>query len=259
MIPRIAFFDLDGTLLAFDKPDISPKVKLALRQLQQHGCLVYLATGRAPFMIPKFSDVFFDGRLCFNGGLCYCGEKVIFANPIDTVDMRTVIANGVNMGIPIMAAAPEKIMSNFYNHDLDDYTKIAGLSPNVADAKTYDNFLQKSVYQLMVPIRAEQDERLLQGTTRVKIARWWERAADVIPLECGKAHGIQQIIAHLGISRQDTLAFGDGGNDADMLQFAGLGIAMGNAGEDTKAAADYVAASCADDGVYSALKHFSFI
>ena len=259
MLPRIAFFDLDGTLLNFGNTDLTDPVKSALRQLQERGCLVYLATGRAPFMIPSFSGVRFDGRLCFNGGLCYCGEEVVYSNPIDTADMRTVIANGMKMGIPIMAAAPGNIISNFYNEDLDDYTKIAKLSPNVADAETYDNFIRNNVYQLMVPVRADKEDLVLTGTSKVKIARWWERATDVIPKECGKAHGIEKIISYLGIKREEVIAFGDGGNDADMLEFAGLGIAMGNANDDTKAAADYVTDSCADDGVYTALKHFSFI
>ena len=253
MIPRIAFFDLDGTILNFGRTDVSEPVKQTLHSLQQHGCLVYLATGRAPFMIPSFAGVCFDGMLCFNGGLCYCGKEQIYSNPIDLGDMQTVIDNCKRIGVPVMLARPDRIISYFYNQDLEDYTKIAGLSSNVADAQTYDSVLRSGIYQLMVPVHAELDEAIVAGTLRVKTARWWDRATDVIPIDCGKAHGIKKVIDHLCIARESVIAFGDGGNDADMLEFVGLGIAMGNASDATKAAADYVTDSCEDDGVCTAV------
>ena len=55
------------------------------------------------------------------------------------------------------------------------------------------------------------------------------------------------------------MAFGDGGNDIGMLRHAGIGIAMGNANDEVKAAADYVTASVDEDGIYKALKHFGVI
>ena len=59
--------------------------------------------------------------------------------------------------------------------------------------------------------------------------------------------------------REEIIAFGDGGNDVDMLEYAGIGVAMGNAGEDVKAAADYVTTAIDDDGIFNALKHFNVI
>ena len=55
------------------------------------------------------------------------------------------------------------------------------------------------------------------------------------------------------------MAFGDGGNDIDMLRYAGVGVAMGNAGDDVKAAADYVTAGVDEDGVERARRHFGVI
>ena len=82
---------------------------------------------------------------------------------------------------------------------------------------------------------------------------------DVIPSECGKAVGMRAILQHYGFAREESIAFGDGGNDQDMIAYAGIGVAMGNATPDVKAAADYVTDSCADDGVYTALKHFGLL
>ena len=55
------------------------------------------------------------------------------------------------------------------------------------------------------------------------------------------------------------MAFGDGGNDIDMLKHAGIGVAMGNAGENIKEIADYITTSVDDDGITNALKHFNVI
>ena len=73
------------------------------------------------------------------------------------------------------------------------------------------------------------------------------------------AVGIDKIIEHYGISLHETMAFGDGGNDMAMLRHAGIGVAMGNAGDEVKEAADYVTDSVDDDGVMNALRHFDVI
>lgn len=64
---------------------------------------------------------------------------------------------------------------------------------------------------------------------------------------------------HYGITREQTMAFGDGGNDTDMLAYAGIGVAMGNATDEPKAAADYVADDVDHDGVLHALLHFGVL
>ena len=81
----------------------------------------------------------------------------------------------------------------------------------------------------------------------------------LIHIDCGKAFGIQKILEHYGYCRNECIAFGDGGNDIDMLQYAGIGVAMGNSKESVKAAADYITEDCDSDGVVSALLHFRLI
>ena len=66
-------------------------------------------------------------------------------------------------------------------------------------------------------------------------------------------------IKRFGFKLEETMAFGDGGNDIGMLRHAGIGVAMGNANDEVKAAADYITASVDEDGIYKALKHFGVI
>ena len=86
--------------------------------------------------------------------------------------------------------------------------------------------------------------------------RWHPTFADVIGKGCDKSTGIDETIRHLGISLEETMAFGDGGNDVGMLAHVGLGVAMGNASDAVKQYADYVTADVDEDGVARALERF---
>lgn len=92
-----------------------------------------------------------------------------------------------------------------------------------------------------------------------KAARWTTHFTDVIPKDGGKNTGIDAIISHFGIKLEETMAFGDGGNDIDMLKHAGIGVAMENAGDNVKEIADYITTSVDDDGITHALKHFNVL
>ena len=74
-----------------------------------------------------------------------------------------------------------------------------------------------------------------------------------------KRNGIDQIIRHFGIKLEETMAFGDGGNDISMLRHAGIGVAMGNANNDVKAASNYTTTSVDEDGIANALKYFGIV
>jgi hydroxymethylpyrimidine pyrophosphatase-like HAD family hydrolase len=67
------------------------------------------------------------------------------------------------------------------------------------------------------------------------------------------------VLEHYGIRQEEMIAFGDGENDMEMLQFAGIGIAMGNAEKEVKAVADYVTDDIDDDGIWKACRHFGLI
>ena len=83
--------------------------------------------------------------------------------------------------------------------------------------------------------------------------------ADITAKGDTKQKGIDEIIRYFGIKLEETMAFGDGGNDITMLRHAAIGVAMGQAKEDVKAAADYVTAPIDEDGISKAMKHFGII
>ena len=106
------------------------------------------------------------------------------------------------------------------------------------------------VYQIMLGSRKEEYPLLMKDVKNAKITAWWDRAVDIIPSDAGKGVGVEKILEYYHLDRSQALAFGDGCNDIEMLQTVGLGVAMGNASEEVKKAADTVCGNVAEDGIY---------
>ena len=79
---------------------------------------------------------------------------------------------------------------------------------------------------------------------------------EILPPGIDKAYGLEKLIYTLGMQREEVIACGDGYNDITMLQFAGLGVAMENAQEATKKAADYITLSNDEDGIAHVIEKF---
>lgn len=86
-----------------------------------------------------------------------------------------------------------------------------------------------------------------------------ENVVEVIPKGFGKGKGVKYLCEYLGCDIEDTFSFGDSLNDMDMILTAGCGVAMGNACDEIKEAADYVTTPMKQDGIMNALKHFELI
>ena len=82
---------------------------------------------------------------------------------------------------------------------------------------------------------------------------------DFTPRGVNKHSGLAVLAKELGLTRADFIGVGDGENDLEMLAFAGVGVAMGNADEEVKEVADYVTTDIDDDGIWNACKHFNLI
>lgn len=245
---KIAFFDVDGTLVDMMKKEISPKTVETLQRLRRRGILICMATGRTPVTVPKFDGVEFDAYLTFNGSLCYNSTDVIFSNAIPSEDVQKLIRNASAMGRPVSIATRDRVTANGYDDDLAEYYSFAGIPLEVTD--DFDAVARQEVYQVMLGCRASDHPALLQGVGGARITGWWDRAVDVIPAGCSKGRGIEKILEYYGMSREEAIAFGDGNNDIEMLQAVGTGVAMENASPQLKAVASQMCGHVADDGIY---------
>ena len=116
-----------------------------------------------------------------------------------------------------------------------------------------------AVYQLIAFFTQEEEAEIMSFLPGCVATRWNPLFTDVVAKGSSKAVGIEQMAAHFGISVEETMAFGDGGNDVAMLRRAGIGVAMGNAEASVQREADYVTTSVDEDGVWNALRHFGLI
>ena len=248
---KIIFFDIDGTLIEFGTTKIKDKVAYALHELQKQGIKLFIATGRPKFVVPYFDNVEFDGYLTYNGGYCFQKDRVLYKNPLDKKDLLQIIENAKKMNTPINIAGLDRMGSNFYDETMEEYFRIASQHCFVLD--DYDELLKEDIYEAMYALPESMDSELLSATSSIQSTRWWPKAADLIPFNSGKEYGIMHVLEAYGYTKEEAMAFGDGGNDITMLQAVGCGIAMGNATEDVKAIADYITDSVEEDGIYTAL------
>lgn len=245
---KIAFFDIDGTLIDMDHETMSEQMEDTLIQLQKNNILICIATGRPPRSVPQFLRVKFDAFLTFNASYCYTAEEVIFKHPIPTQDVHSIINNAKLINRPVVIANVERNGANGRDRDIVDYFAISNQTVDVV--KDFNELAEQEIYQIMLGGRKEEYDAILQGVTGAKITAWWPRAVDIIPADGGKGLGVEKILEYFHVTKDEAIAFGDGTNDIEMLQAVGTGIAMGNATEDVKAIADEICGTVAEEGIY---------
>lgn len=254
---KIIFFDIDGTLIRFKTNRITDKVAYALNEVQKKGVKLFIATGRPKFVVPSFDNVSFDGYLSYNGQFCYDKDGVLYKNPIDTEDIQKLLDNANKINVPVVLAGENKMGYNFWEQTLEDYFTMG--SQTISKLENFEEFSKGEVYQMMYALPKERDCELLDGITKIKSTRWWDKAADLIPYNGGKEYGVQAVLKAYGYTKEEAMAFGDGGNDKTMLEAVGYSVAMGNAKKEVKEIASYITDSVDEDGIYTALVKFGMV
>lgn len=254
---KIAFFDIDGTLIDFGKHTISEKVTETLKKLKENGIIICIATGRPLKSIPKFEGVEFDAFLAFNSSYCCNLQEVIYKNPIPREDVDRIIQNAKNINRPVSIASAARMGANGKDKDLVDYYALSGQQVEVVE--DFDELRNEDIYQIMMGCYEEEYAQVLEGVEGAKITAWWPRAVDIIPSNGGKGIGVEKILEYYHLSREEAIAFGDGANDIEMLQAVGLGVAMENAKDEVKKIADDICESVSEDGVYRYCKKHHLI
>ena len=151
----------------------------------------------------------------------------------------------------------------YFNHSNDQmrrtWASLGKTAPDVFFDDPHVRTAEHETFQMSPYISRDQEAELLSLLPNTRGVRWHPDFVDLIPADGGKDRGIQRFLDHYGWSKEQTISFGDGGNDVDMLRFTGIGVAMGNATEEPKDVADYVTDDVDHDGIWNALKHFDII
>ena len=123
--------------------------------------------------------------------------------------------------------------------------------------RIYETLLDSK--ELCNDLKEDYEEELMAKIPTCTSGRWHPAFTDITAKGADKGEGIRTMAEHLGLDFQNTIAFGDGGNDSSMIKAAGIGVAMGNALESLKAEADYTTTSVDNDGIMNALRHLGLI
>lgn len=257
---KAIFFDIDGTLLSHQSQSVPASTKKALKILKEKGIYTFIATGRHISEIKDLplDDLEFDGYITLNGQYCYNKEGVIYDLPIHHQDIQQIL-NYIQMHpFPCMFVEDDKMYINYHNQAVETVQKaISTPLPELGDLR---RGLSHPIYQVIpYDITIEDEANILQQMPHCQATRWHDLAIDIIPRLGGKQNGILEILKKYHISIEETMAFGDGHNDIDMLEFVHIGIAMKNASDEVKEAADEVTDDIDHDGIYKALKKHHLI
>ena len=254
---KAVFFDVDGTLLSHKLNDVPLSTQIALQKLRSRGILTVVATGRSMIEFSQLpvGNLDFDGYLMLNGQLLMDQSKSVYAGTsIDEGEMKVLVRIFNRKKIPFMLVGADKRYINY----VDD-TVIRTQAQTKGSVPDIGEYQGEKIYQILAFVPDEEKQVLEELLDECKITQWNDTGIDIIPKGGGKSVGIQQFLAEKGLDRSEIMAFGDGENDIDMLQFAGIGVAMGNANDTVKAAADYVTDSVDENGIENALRYFGLI
>lgn len=256
---RAAFFDIDGTLVGFRDKEVRDEVLEALDVLRARGIRVFISSGRPRGLIHNLKDYPFDGYITCNGSLVTLGGEVLHSAPIRAESALRIAEIAEEHHSPCAAFFAEEIGINFRNETTARINELLHV-PTLPLVDLLEKVRTEPVYEYTVYVNEAQLDAHFRGKVeRVAWPRWHPEFVDVTPDDSSKATAIARVLDRLGMDRSEIIAFGDGGNDIEMLRYAGTGVAMGNAEASVKAVADYVTTDVDEDGIRNALRRFGLL
>lgn len=254
---KAIFFDIDGTLVSFQTHQIPSSTLKALKQLKQNGIKIFIATGRGKDGLDVIKDIPFDGYITLNGQYCYNEEELIYENTIQPTDLQALLDYLKKEPFPCGFTEENTKYFNMRDERVDEIHSITHNDDHPAG--DCSQVIHHKVYQCMCFVDEQKEKELLQIMPHCTSARWHPLFCDISPQGGTKQNGIDQFLKYYHLDLAETMAFGDGGNDIQMLKHVNRSVAMGNANDEVKNIADYVTDSVDDNGIEKALKHFKLI
>lgn len=254
---KAIFFDVDGTLISHTYNDIPASTLKALSALRKEGILLFLATGRhiSELAHQPLHNFPFDGYITQTGQLCYDQDfNVLFADPISSRDTEKLTTIFSEKRIPLVLINREKL----YINTVTDTVIItqASIDTPIPDIGEYTG---EELFGATVFGTKEEIASVVSQLEGCKESSWHSLASDIILSDCGKVRGIEKMLHHFNLRQEEIMSFGDSNNDADMIKFAAIGVAMSNGTRAAIDAADYTTSSVDEEGVLKALLHFGLI
>lgn len=267
-LPLLIASDVDGTLLDDDEK-VSARTKAAVTAAVQAGTKFLLATGRPPRWVQPVVDElgFTPMAVCANGAVLYdpATDRIVSAHTLSTdllgqlADIATRVIPGAGLAVERVgrsahdAATPQFVSSPGYEH--------AWLNPDNTEVSLEDLLSAPAIKLLVRKAGARSADMAaalaghVAGIADITYSTN-NGLVELMPSGISKATGVADVARPLGITAEEIVAFGDMPNDVPMLEWAGLGVAMGHAHPDALEAADEVTSTNNDDGVARVLERW---
>ncbi len=259
----VIFFDIDGTLVD-EKSQILPRSTAeAIEKLIAQGHIPVVNTGRPYTHIdPRVRALPFAGCVAAGGSEVRIGDKWLKKETVSPEVMETLIQGVRRYGLQVVYEA----VGGYYL-DGENSAHHPEIDTQCAFMRRSGNYVRDVKDGITDPVVkfCTFDVAGCDRTSMVaEASQWFEYIdrrgmAEFVLKGSSKAEGMKLILDELGCPKAETMAFGDSANDIPMLRAAGIGIAMGNAVEEAKNAADFVTKNVLEDGIAHALKHFELI
>ena len=270
---KLIFLDIDGTLTLPGR-NVPPESALqAVRDAQKKGHGVFLCTGRNRGMTAPLLRYGFDGAVCSAGGCIFLHDEILYDHPISNRDRDDLLSALRDSGVFSILEARD---SAFADGDFRDLLAQAG--PGNSELERWRAAVQDELGVL--PMSAYRGEPVYKVTftcfERHQVDRAREQLQDrfvcrihdlfpsivngeFISLAFDKGRAMLRLCEHLGVPRENTVGFGDSMNDLEMVETAGIGVAMGNASAELKEHADLVCPPVGEDGLAAAFTQLGLV
>ena len=258
---HLVAIDLDGTLLNSSK-EITATTSAILRDARRtKGVRIVLASARPPrTVMPFYTLLDLDTPMInYNGALVYdpASKQVITHNPISADIAMCIIRLGRKL-LPELIITAE-VMDHWYTDGLsEEYVTATGLTHKPDVIGPVEQWLTEPVTKLLLLAPPETLEELAKAvraeyTHQVAMVQTEGYLLQIMHPTVSKAQALRVVAGELGVRREEVMAIGDHANDVEMLHWAGVGVAMGNAHPSALAAADYVTDHHDADGAAKAV------
>ena len=265
---KLIFLDIDGTLVtAMKKPSV--QTEKAVRSARAKGHKVFLCTGRnMPIIGEDIREVGFDGIISSAGGHVEVEDQVLFDYLLPEETIQECLALFHDHGVYCRIENREGIytdpqMEELLKHAEADQSnsELIRMQKEIETGfpiRPYEQYPKRGAYKICFTSSSleaiEATKPFLEDRFVYAVHPYGNSAAcfngEIIPKGIDKGKGMERICAHFGRDREDTVAFRDSMNDFEMMQYAGISVAMGNACRELKRMADRICKSVEEDGIY---------
>jgi Cof subfamily protein (haloacid dehalogenase superfamily) len=254
--------DIDGTLLN-SKNMLTPKTVEAIKSLKSKGVYFVLCTGRP---VQGVYDIYDQLELdspviTYNGAVVLLSKTgpVIFEKSLTPYDTGFIIKKGEALGTNMAIWCDSRLYTNRFDERSSEYSLISGIDPVIYNHESI--IFQKGATKVVFHDTVEKIKNfekelkpLLSENALCHTSRPY--FLEFVNSGVSKSLAMEKLGEHLGIMRDEMIAIGDGFNDLSMIEYAGLGIAMGNAEDEVREKAGFVTHSCDEDGIAYAINKF---